>query len=113
MGDMAKNKKDNNFFENVAQIIEQARQFVGRTADLTMCVTYFEIGRMIVEEEQDGKVRAEYGKGLMRELANFLTDKFERGFSLSTLKNAKQFYNVYVSSIHQTSSDEFDSESKS
>jgi len=113
MGDMAKNKKDNNFFENVAQIIEQARQFVGRTADLTMCVTYFEIGRMIVEEEQDGKARAEYGKGLMRELANFLTDKFERGFSLSTLKNAKQFYNVYVSSIRQTSSGEFDSDSKS
>ena len=86
----------NDFFENVAQIIEQARRFVGRTADLTMCVTYFEVGRMIVEEEQCGQTRAEYGKGLMRELAKFLTEKFGRGFSLSTLKNAKQFYNVYI-----------------
>ena len=91
----------NDFFENVAQIIEQARRFVGRTADLTMCVTYFEVGRMIVEEEQGGKARAEYGKGLMRELANFLTEKFGRGFSLSTLKNAKQFYNVYIPVIRK------------
>ena len=92
----------NDFFENVAQIIEQARRFVGRTADLTMCVTYFEVGRMIVEEEQGGKARAEYGKGLMRELANFLTEKFGRGFSLSTLKNAKQFYNVYIPVIRKS-----------
>ena len=49
------------FFDNIASIIENARRFVGRTADLTLCVTYYEIGRMIVEEEQGGKARAEYG----------------------------------------------------
>ena len=59
-----KRKGDFDFFENVAHIIEKARRFVGRTADLTMCVTYFEIGRMIVEEEQGGNARAEYGKGM-------------------------------------------------
>jgi len=91
-----------NFFENVAKLVEQARRHVGRTADLTMCVTYFEIGRMIVEEEQGGKARAEYGKRLMSTLAGFLTERFGRGFSLSTLKNAKQFYNVYAPSIQQT-----------
>lgn len=88
---------ENGFFENVARIIEQARHFVGRTADLTMCVTYFEIGRLIVEEEQGGNARAEYG----------------RGFSLSTLKNAKQFYNVYVSPIQQTISVELEGKEKS
>jgi len=113
MKDIIKNQKGYEFFENVAQIIEQARKFVGRTADLTMCVTYFEIGRMIVEEEQGGKARAEYGKGLMNELAKFLTGKFERGFSLSTLKNAKQFYNVYAPSIQHISSAELSSETKS
>jgi len=113
MDNIVKNQKNHDFFINVAQIIEQARRFVGRTADLTMCITYFEIGRMIVEEEQGGNARAEYGKGLMNELARFLTEKFERGFSLSTLKNAKQFYNVYASSIRQTSSTEFNNESKS
>ena len=92
----------NTFFEDVARIIEQARAHVGRTADLTMCVTYYEIGRMIVEEEQGGKTRAEYGKGLMRELSEFLTKRIGKGFSLSTLKNAKQFYNVYAPSIQQT-----------
>ena len=50
------------FFESVAKIIENARSFVGRTANLTMCITYYEIGRMIVEEEQGGETRAEYGK---------------------------------------------------
>jgi len=92
----------NTFFEGVAKIIEQARTYVGRTADLTMCVTYFEIGRMIVEEEQGGKARAEYGKGLMRGLAEFLTARFGRGFSLATLKNAKQFYSVYAPTIQRT-----------
>jgi predicted nuclease of restriction endonuclease-like (RecB) superfamily len=99
MGDLVNSQSENEFFENVARIIEQARRFVGRTADLTMCVTYFEVGRMIVEEEQGGKARAKYGRGLMRELAGFLTKKYQRGFSLSTLKNAKQFYNVYSSVI--------------
>ena len=101
---MSDNQTASDFFGSVAKIIRQARCFVGRTADLTMCVTYFEIGRMIVEEEQGGKARAEYGRGLMRELANFLTKEFGRGFSLSTLKNAKQFYNVYIPSIKQTAS---------
>jgi len=41
------------FSDQVARLIEHARQFVGRTADLTMCVTYFEIGRMIIEQELD------------------------------------------------------------
>ena len=57
------------FFENVASLIEQARAHVGRTADLTMCVTYFEVGRMIVEQEQDGEARAKYGKKLLAELS--------------------------------------------
>ena len=48
---------NNSFFENIAQIIEKARAHVGRTADMTMCVTNFEIGRLIVEEEQGGKAR--------------------------------------------------------
>jgi len=60
------------FFEKVAQIIEQARRHIGRTANLTMCVTYFEIGRMIVEEEQGGKARAAYGKKLLTGLSTFL-----------------------------------------
>ncbi|MDX9872712.1 MAG: PDDEXK nuclease domain-containing protein [Clostridia bacterium] len=90
------------FFENVARIIEQARVFVGRTADLTMCVTYFEVGRMIVEEEQGGKARAEYGKGLLMGLSSYLNERVGKGFSESTLRNARKFYQVYAPSIQQT-----------
>ena len=98
---MSENKNAARFFENVAQIIENARSFVGRTANLTMCITYYEVGRMIVEEEQGGKTRAEYGKGLLAELSGYLKERVGKGFSVSTLRNARQFYRVYSNSIHQ------------
>ena len=89
------------FFDNVTRLVEQARSHVGRTVDLTMCVTYYEIGRMIVEEEQGGQARAEYGRGLLKELSAYLTNRLGRGYSLSTLKNAKQFYLVYSPTVQQ------------
>ena len=101
------------FFFRVANIIEQARKFVGRTADLTTTVTYFEIGRMIVENEQGGQERAEYGQNLLKNLAKFLTEKFKKGFSLSNLKNAKQFYNTYKNRTNQTFYNHFPNEQKS
>ena len=90
------------FFENVAKLINQSRKFVGRTADLTMSATYFEIGRMIVEEEQGGKARAAYGKKLLSELSVYLKSNVGKGYSVSTLKNARKFYQVYSPSIGQT-----------
>jgi len=90
------------FFENVAQLIEQARKHIGRTADLTMCVTYYELGRMIVEEEQGGEARAAYGKKLLANLSTFLMSRVGKGYSVSTLKNARQFYQVYNKSIRQS-----------
>lgn len=93
---MLRDTKDSVFFENVANIITEARKFVGRTADITMCIAYFEIGRLIVEEEQDGLARAKYGKGLILELSKFLTETLGRGYSEGTLKNARKFYTVYA-----------------
>ena len=89
------------FFDNIVSIIENARRFVGRTADLTLCVTYYEIGRMIVEEEQGGKARAEYGKSLLNKLSIFLKNRIGKGFSESNLRNARKFYQVYAPSIQQ------------
>ena len=100
--DMIKQPGAADFFESVALIIEQARRFVGRTADLTTCVAYFEVGRKIVEEEQGGKARAEYGAKLLVELSAFLNARFGKGFSTTTLKNARKFYQVYSPSIGQT-----------
>lgn len=89
------------FFDRVATIIEQARTYVGYTADLTMCLTYYEIGHMIVEQEQKGKTRSEYGSNLLKELSTYLTGRFGKGFSASNLKNARQFYQIYAPSIQQ------------
>ncbi|MCL2260423.1 MAG: PDDEXK nuclease domain-containing protein [Fibromonadales bacterium] len=94
------------FFEKVAFIIEKARVYVGRTADLTMCVTYFEIGRMIVEKEQGGEARAKYGSGLLAELSVFLNKRFGNGFSETTLKYSRKFYQIYAPSIRQAMTDE-------
>jgi predicted nuclease of restriction endonuclease-like (RecB) superfamily len=98
--ELSKSSSDT-FFENVAQLIEQARKHVGRTADLTMCVTYYQMGRMIVEEEQGGEARAAYGKSLLKKLSEYLTKRVGNGFSVSTLTNARKFYRVYSPSISQ------------
>ena len=90
------------FFDNVAALIEQARQFVGRTANLTMCVTYFEVGRMIVEEEQGGEERAKYGRRLLDELSVYLNSRVGKGYSVATLRNIRQFYQTYQLRIQQT-----------
>jgi hypothetical protein len=72
---------DNDFFDKVASHIKQARSHIERTADLTMCVSYYEIGRMIVEQEGSGC--AEYGRTLLAELSKYLAGRFRKGFEAS------------------------------
>ncbi len=60
-----------------------------------MVLTYFEIGRQIVEEEQQGKERAEFGKELIKGLSEVLTKEFGKGFSITNLKRMKSFYLTY------------------
>lgn len=61
-----------------------------------MVYAYFEIGRMIIEEEQNGKNRAAYGKQILQDLSEYLTAQFGKGFSVGNLKNIRQFYRVYA-----------------
>jgi len=60
-----------------------------------MVYTYFEIGRMIVEEEQNGKERAEYGKQVLKGLSEQLTKEFGKGFSVDNLQNMRKLYLIY------------------
>ncbi|MFI0491573.1 YhcG family protein, partial [Flavobacterium sp.] len=60
-----------------------------------MTFTYFEIGRMIVEEEQNGKERAEYGKQILKGLSEQLTNEFGKGFSVDNLQNMRKLYLIY------------------
>ena len=62
----------------------------------SMVYAYFEIGKMIVEEEQHGANRAAYGARLLKELSAYLTGKYGKGFSVGNLKNIRQFYRVYA-----------------
>lgn len=85
-------------FQQVAELLQNARQQVLRTVNSTMTISYFEIGRIIVEEEQNGKDRAEYGKQLLKGLSQELTREFGKGFSLRNLEQIRQFYMTYSKS---------------
>jgi predicted nuclease of restriction endonuclease-like (RecB) superfamily len=82
-------------FLQVVELLQNARQQVLRTVNSTMVYTYFEIGRMIVEEEQNGKDRAEYGKQLLKGLSQQLAKEFGKGFSVENLDRMRKFYRAY------------------
>ena len=85
------------FFENVSNILENARKNAKTAVNLSMVYAYFEIGRMIIEEEQNGENRAAYGKQILKELSDYLTENFGKGFSVTNLKQMRQFYQTYAS----------------
>lgn len=79
----------------VAELIETARQKVAGIANVTLVYTYYEIGRMIVEEEQEGKVRAAYGRKLLTDLSAKLTERFGKGWSVDNLERMRSFFILY------------------
>ena len=89
------NEVSNEFLNKVSLLIEEAKKNVKTTVNIAMVYTYFEIGRMIIEEEQNGDNRAEYGKYIIRNLSSFLTEHYGKGNSISNLKNFRQFYLIY------------------
>ena len=82
-------------FERVAEIIEASRAQVSRSINTTTVHAYWFIGREIVEVQQEGKERAEYGEGLIKRLAQRLTERYGKGFSYPSVKRMKQFYLTY------------------
>ncbi len=86
---------DKRLFADIRQIIEQARQKAYSAVNFAMVEAYWNIGKRIVEEEQKGKARAEYGKYLVLNLSVMLTNEFGSGFSISNLKRMRQFYLLF------------------
>lgn len=80
------------FYESVAALLRNAQTSAYRAVNFTMVEAYWNIGRMIVEEEQQGQERAEYGALLIRNLSVRLTDEFGKGFTETNLKYFRQFY---------------------
>ena len=92
------------FVNQLVGLLEQARRNSARSVNAIMTSTYWEVGRRIVEQEQRGKKRAQYGKALLRHLADDLTARFGRGFSERNLLAMREFYLSW--SIPQTVSAE-------
>ena len=92
---MSKDLQNKILFQQVVELLQNARHQVLRTVNSTMVCTYFEIGRMIVEEEQSGKDRAEYGKKILKGLSDELKKEFGKGFSIDNLENMRKFYLAY------------------
>ena len=82
-------------FARVAALVEEARQKVATVANIAQVYTNYEIGRQIVEEEQGGKLRAEYGSKILIDLSQKLTARFGRGWSVDNLEKMRRFFLLY------------------
>mgnify|MGYP004649490895 FL=1 len=97
------NEVSNEFLNKVSLLIEEAKKNVKTAVNIAMVYTYFEIGRMIIEEEQNGDNRAEYGKYIIKNLSSFLTEHYGKGYSVDNLKLIRRFYIIYkTDSIGET-----------
>jgi predicted nuclease of restriction endonuclease-like (RecB) superfamily len=107
---MSKRQDSNPLYDGIRGLVLSARQSAARGVDLLQVYTNYEIGRRIVEQEQQGADRAQYGRELLKELAARLTGEFGNGFSVSNLRYMRQFYLAYperIAPIRQTVSGEF------
>jgi len=79
----------------IAEVIRQARFHVRQSVNQAMVASYWEIGRLLVEHEQQGQARAAYGMRQLTELSNHLTASFGKGFDVSNLRNMRRFYQAF------------------
>jgi len=82
-------------YSEIADLLRSAKSRVLRSVNHTMVITYFEVGKLIVEEEQNGNQRAGYGKHLLQGLSEALTNEFGKGFSVTNIQQMRSFYLVY------------------
>lgn len=95
-------KTESILFERIAGLIEQSMQYVKTAINTAMVYTYYNVGKYIVENEQDGKHRAAYGQSLLKELSIRLSERFGDGWSAKTLEKTRQFYRVFQPTISST-----------
>ena len=86
---------DKSLLNNIKILLESSRQQLQQTVNTAMVQTYWHIGRLIVEEEQNGNNRAEYGKQQLLILSEELTKDFGKGFDARNLRNMRQFYRCF------------------
>lgn len=87
--------REDALFERISALIDLARKRVKTAIDTTMVYTYYGVGHYIVEDEQQGEQRAQYGQAVLKNLSARLTDKYGEGWSVETLKKCRFFYLTY------------------
>lgn len=86
---------EDSLFLSIKEIVTQSRERVFRMANSTLLISYWQIGQLIVEDEQNGKERAEYGKFVLKNLSKKLTFEFGKGFDESNLRNMRSFFQAF------------------
>ena len=81
--------------EKIELLVTEARRRVASVANTAQVYTYYEIGRYIIEDEQGGKLRAEYGKGVLKRVSERLTERLGKGWSEENLRLMRKFYTLY------------------
>lgn len=99
---MKKLQSKASLFKSIKELIVEAQKDIVRNVNLSLIVTYFEIGRMIVEEEQRGQSRAEYAEQTLKQLSAYLTRDFGKGYSQRNLEYFRKFYLLYSRRISKT-----------
>jgi predicted nuclease of restriction endonuclease-like (RecB) superfamily len=84
-----------NLYVEIKTLIEYARSTIVKSVNLAMVITHWEIGRRIIEEEQNGQERAVYGQFLIKNLSEKLTQEFGKGFDARELRKMRQFYTYF------------------
>ena len=81
--------------QDIKAILEQARAQVKQTVNSAMVQAYWKIGQLIVENEQQGNQRAEYGKAVLQDLSKQLSAEYGKGFDASNLRRMRKFYQLF------------------
>lgn len=87
--------EEEKFYQDVRRILKQAREQAYGSASAIMTRAYWNVGKRIVEQEQQGKTKSKYGSYLLKNLSKELLDEFGTGFSVANLRNCRQFYLVF------------------
>ena len=98
-------KSNKNYILEIKEILSNARKRAYSAVNSAMVEAYWNIGKRIVEEEQDGKERAIYGKEIIKNISEELTKEFGKGFSTTNIRYFRQFYILYPNAIRHSVSD--------
>lgn len=88
-------QEEQQFFVDIHDLLRKGRETAYRSVNTVMVQTYWQIGKRIVEQEQQGKVRANYGEQLIIQLSRYLTDSLGKGFSVANVRNIRQLYLIF------------------